>query len=186
MRTVHPTVAAEIRSQNIGAVFCAVVTIAAGDDLITLTDNTEEILRAGAVYAPWNMRYRPGPQGPDRQQSGQLAIGNVDQSIAAMLRPLDSAPEMKVEVVRIEPAANSIVTVDGVPVTVDGEVVTVSATDGAPWQVHSVVTAPRVQAARNLTIEATTLTADLSARVVYADERFPPVRHDGRFRGLFP
>ena len=101
-RSVSATMEAAVYAQQTDEVFHILLEIAHADMSATLrfVNNTADVTSNSDVYTafPFTIDFPPA-DGEDRLPSVQLVIDNIDRSIIAELRDLDSAPTIDVSVV---------------------------------------------------------------------------------------
>lgn len=179
--TVSAYTEAAIRADAIGDPYLTLVEIIAGAVTLRLTDNIDPITYGGAAYQPWRIRLVFGASGPDRQPSASLEVSNVSQAAASALRTVSDPPICNLRVVRA--ALAEAVTFGGEAVTWGGEVVTFGGVAG--WGVRAVemqILGLRITAVE---FSAQAALCRLGPEYDFSHETFPPLRHDGRFRGLW-
>ena len=102
VRAVSATLEAAVYAQQTDQVFHILLAISHTDMSATLrfVNNTADVTSNGDVYTafPFSIDFPPS-DGEDQLPSVQLAIDNIDRSIIAELRDIDSAPTAAVSVV---------------------------------------------------------------------------------------
>jgi len=172
----------QVRSDAIGDPYLTLVEILAGAVALRLTDDIDPVTYGGVAYQPWPVRLVLGARGADRQPSAAVEVSNVSQAAASALRAISEPPVCNIRIARCAKA--EYVTFEGEIVTFQGEPVTFGGPAGA-FGVRSIELALLNLRIVSVEFSAQTAACRLGPEWDWSRERFPPLRHDGRFRGLW-
>lgn len=171
-----------LRSEAIADPYPTIIEIITAQITLRVTDDAEPITYLNEVYQPWPVRLIFGQRGADRQPSATVELGNVSQDVAALLRSVTVPPVCNIRVVRVQ--RGEYVTFEGEVVTFGGDPVTF----GGPVDAYGVrAVEVELLGLRIVAVDFTAPTANcrLGPRWDWSRERCPPIRHDGRFVGLW-
>jgi len=102
-RSLSNKVLEALYASRTGAVFCALITIS-HEKLATplyLTNNGEALTFNGQVYAHYPFQFDPPDESASTFSNAALTIDATDQSIAQMIRELDTSPTITIDAVYI-------------------------------------------------------------------------------------
>lgn len=168
-------------SDAIADPYLALVDIDAGTLSLRLVADHDTVTYGGTVYQPWPLRVTFGATGPDRQPSAVLELSNVSQSVASALRAISEPPSCVLRVARMG-AAHELVTHEGEVVTYLGDPVTYR--ESGNWGVAAIEREYGEINIVSVDFSASVAGCRLGPKYDWSRERFPPIRHDGRFKGL--
>ena len=104
MRTVSATTMEAILAQQTDQVFLTTLRIShpdLNDDLLFVNDTAQHIM-SGETYLPAGFEFRLPDDVEDNVPRGQILLDNVDQQIIQVVRPLNVAPSIEVNIVRVD------------------------------------------------------------------------------------
>ena len=162
--------------------YVVLVEIVTSSLALRLTDDLSPQSYDGNVYQPWPVRVTFGAVGVDRHPSAVLEVSNVSQAVASALRPLSSVPICNLRVARL--ARGEYVTLNGEYVTLDGEPITIGGS-AENYNVQSIEGELLGLAIDSVEYTASTARCRLGMEWDFSREKHPPLRHDGRFVGLW-
>lgn len=101
MRQISATALEAVLAQETDEVFLTIVKIShptLGSDLRFVNDHAQ-LVRSDGTYLPAAFEFRLPDDQEDNIPRGEIVLDNVDRQIIAAVRPLQSAPEIEVNVV---------------------------------------------------------------------------------------